>query len=167
MSVEFSNTYQEVLLDNLMVIIKQNFMFQTQLKMAENVGNKNAELQNQTNQLVEENNHLRVKLSEIEAYKSKIDTNNSAHEEKTRIQMALNDEMKKTKALEKNLIESDTEIKELKDYITKLEEIAPITKLKKINPNFKDDRKTEIVETAIEPTPINPLPIKVNDGSSF
>ena len=39
MSVEFSNTYQEILLDNLVSIIKQNFIFQTQLKLAEN-GNK-------------------------------------------------------------------------------------------------------------------------------
>ena len=38
MSVEFSNAYQEILLDNLMSIIKQNFVFQTQLKMTEDVG---------------------------------------------------------------------------------------------------------------------------------
>ena len=38
MSVEFSNAYQEILLDNLMSIIKQNFIFQTQLKLAESSG---------------------------------------------------------------------------------------------------------------------------------
>ena len=41
MSVEFSNTYQEILLDNLVSIIKQNFVFQTQLKLAENDARRN------------------------------------------------------------------------------------------------------------------------------
>ncbi len=42
MSVEFSNAYQEILLDNLVAIIKQNFVFQTQLKLAENTGKATA-----------------------------------------------------------------------------------------------------------------------------
>ncbi len=45
MSVEFSNAYQEILLENLMTIIKQNFMFQTQLKLTEDTGKQRAELE--------------------------------------------------------------------------------------------------------------------------
>jgi hypothetical protein len=45
MSVEFSNAYQEILLDNIVSIIKQNFIFQTQLKLTENSGKAKDELQ--------------------------------------------------------------------------------------------------------------------------
>ena len=41
MSVEFSNAYQEILLDNFNSVIKQNMMFQTQLKMAEEMQKNN------------------------------------------------------------------------------------------------------------------------------
>ena len=51
MSVEFSNAYQEILLENLMSIIKQNFMFQTQLKMFEESGKEKEELQAKYNEL--------------------------------------------------------------------------------------------------------------------
>jgi len=167
MNADFSNTYQEVLLDNLMVIIKQNFMFQTQLKMAENVGNKNAELQSQLQRLNEETNTLREKAKEADVYKSRVQTDTSAHEEKNRIQAALNAEMKKTSALEKQLDNLKIELETCKQYTKQLEEIAPITKLKKVNPSFKEIKKTEIVETAVESALQNLTEIKVNDGSSF
>mgnify|MGYP003345724111 FL=1 len=51
MSVEFSNAYQEILFDNLVSIIKQNFMFQTQLKLAEDTGKVKEELQAKYNEL--------------------------------------------------------------------------------------------------------------------
>jgi predicted RNase H-like nuclease (RuvC/YqgF family) len=167
MNADFSNTYQEVLLDNLMVIIKQNFMFQTQLKMAENVGNKNTELQSQIQKLYEENISLSERAKEADSYKSRAETNTSAHEEKNRIQIALNGEMKKTAALQKELDNLKEELDTLKSYVKNLEEIAPVTKLKKINPSIKSERKVETVETVIEPTPIVSLPTKANDGSSF
>jgi len=52
MSVEFSNAYQEILLDNLVAIIKQNFIFQTQLKLAEDSGKATAEIQAKYNELI-------------------------------------------------------------------------------------------------------------------
>ena len=45
MSVEFSNVYQEVLLENLDAILKQNFMFQARIKLFEKEANSKAELQ--------------------------------------------------------------------------------------------------------------------------
>ena len=61
MSVEFSNTYQDILLDNLVSIIKQNFIFQTQLKLAESTGKDKTELQNSYDILNGENVSLRQK----------------------------------------------------------------------------------------------------------
>ena len=145
MSVEFSNAYQEILLDNLMAIIKQNFVFQTQLKLAEETGKAKAELQAKYDELM----------------KSRLNVNDTAHEEKTRIQGALNDVMKKKSGLEKELQERNTEIAELKEYISKLEGIVPQSKLKKINPE-------KVIDEKIEEQPVSDLfTIKANDGSSF
>jgi predicted RNase H-like nuclease (RuvC/YqgF family) len=167
MNADFSNTYQEVLFDNLMVIIKQNFMFQTQLKLAENVGNKNAELQAQIQKIIEENISLSEKAKEADSYKSRVETNVSAHEEKNRIQIALNAEMRKTATLQKELDDLKEELNILKSYVKNLEEIAPATKLKKINSSVKTESTSETAKTAIEPTTNASLPIKANDGSSF
>jgi len=162
MSAEFSNAYQEILLDNLMSIIKQNFIFQTQLKLIEDVGNQKNELQAKYNELIASVDSMRTQLDDAERLKSIAKTNDSAHQEKQRIQAALNDEMKKSVRLIKDLEDKNTEITKLKEYITKLEEIAPASKLKKINPEKAIE--TPKVE---EPAPIDLFAIKENDGSSF
>jgi len=162
MSAEFSNAYQEILLDNLISIIKQNFIFQTQLKLIEDVGKQKNELEAKYNELIASVDSMRTQLDEAERLKSIAKTNDSAHQEKQRIQAALNDEMKKSVRLIKDLEEKNTEIIKLKEYITKLEEIAPASKLKKINPEKAIE--TPKVE---EPAPIDLFAIKENDGSSF
>jgi len=162
MSAEFSNAYQEILLDNLISIIKQNFIFQTQLKLIEDVGKQKAELQAKYNELVASIESMQTRLGEAERLKSISKSNDSAHQEKQRIQAALNDEMKRSVKLTKDLEEKDTEIIKLKEYITKLEEIAPASKLKKINPE-KAIEKPKIEE----PAPVDLFAIKENDGSSF
>ena len=154
MSVEFSNAYQEILLDNLVAIIKQNFVFQTQLKIAEDNGKAKNEIQAKYDELIKAHEVLKD-------FKAKADVNASAHEEKSRVQGALNDSMKKNAALQKNLEAKDTEIAILKDYIEKLENIATPSKLKKINP------EKFAVEESIEQPASDLFAIKVNDGSSF
>jgi hypothetical protein len=148
MSVEFSNAYQEILLDNLVAIIKQNFVFQTQLKLAEDSGRVKEEIQTKYNDLVKVHEVLKEQLSEAQNVKLKSDMSASVHEEKSRLQSALNDMMKKKVVLEKEVQEKNSEIENLKEYITKLEGIAPQSKLKKINPEAVTETKTiENVET--------------------
>jgi len=154
MSVEFSNAYQEILLDNLVAIIKQNFVFQTQLKLAENTGKATAEIQEKYNELLQA-------YEAVKDLKTKVDVNASAHEDKSRLQGALNDSMKHTTALQKQLEEKNTEIASLNEYIEKLETIATPSKLKKLNP----EKFTE--ENIVEQPVSNLFAIKVNDGSSF
>jgi len=166
MSVEFSNAYQEILLENLITIIKQNFMFQTQLKLTEDTGKQRAELEAKYNEIVGQWNSVQGRLEEIESYKQRAENNTSAHQEKTRIQTALNDEMKKTGRLKVELEEKEGEISKLKDYISKLEEIAPMAKLKKINPE-KASALTPAPIAVEEPAPMNLFKIEANDGSSF
>jgi len=154
MSVEFSNAYQEILLENLVAIIKQNFVFQTQLKLAEDSGKAKTEIQAKYDELIRAHEALKE-------FKAKADVNSSAHEEKSRLQSALNDSMKKFTALQKDLEAKDTEIASLKEYIEKLESIATPSKLKKLNPEkFVDEKPVE------QPTS-DLFAIKVNDGSSF
>ena len=154
MSVEFSNAYQEILLDNLVAIIKQNFIFQTQLKIVEESGKAKTEIQAKYDELIRAHEALKE-------FKARADVNNSAHEEKSRLQSALNDTMKKVTKLEKDLAEKDTEIASLNQYIEKLESIATPSKLKKLNPEkFVDEKPVE------QPTS-DLFQIKVNDGSSF
>jgi len=159
MSVEFSNTYQDILLDNLVSIIKQNFIFQTQLKLAESTGKDKTELQNSNDILNGENVSLRQQLSELERLKSRVESNDSAHEEKSRIQTALNDELKRSAELKRTLEERDGEISSLKEQILKLESLVPPPKPKKVNP--------VIVPDTNEPTPLILSKTKVSDGSSF
>ena len=163
MSVEFSNTYQEILLENLMSIIKQNFMFQTQLKMVEETGTQKAELEAKLAEAQKQYNAIRPLVEEIESYKQRALQNTSAHQEKDRIQTALNDYMRKHADLQVVIGEKDGEIAKLKEYIDKLEQAVPISKLKKINPEKKFEEPTPVI------VPEEPPIVKqvVKDGSSF
>lgn len=163
MSADFSNIYQEILLDNLISIIKQNFMFQTQLKMTENIGKQKEELQIKYDELVKKYSSIEPDLKMIEQYKVKANSNDSTHAEKQRIQTALNTEMQKTIKLKKNLETKEAEIQQLKSYIEKLEEIAPATKLKKIN---LQKNKTVVTEVVEDFAPVSLFDLKA-DGGTF
>jgi chromosome segregation ATPase len=183
MSVEFSNTYQEILLENLVAIIKQNFIFQTQIKLAENFSKESQDVKKKLEELTTLYNTAKAELSQLSVYKNKAESNSSAHEEKNRIQAALNDAMKKNSSIQKELDEknneinklkdqSEKEIVELKNYIFQLESIAPVTKLKKINPEktiTKEDtvKVLPVFEEKNDSTKIENKLQKVLDGSTF
>lgn len=157
MSAEFSNAYQEILLENLVSVIKQNFVFQTQLKLTEKIGKEKAELQAKYNDLNSNYESIKNQVESIEQLRARADISNSVSVEKDRIQSALNETMKKNAALMKKLEEKETEILKLKEEISKLSPITPVSTLKIEGVK----RKKEPVESArlvIE---------KVDDGSSF
>ena len=115
MSVEFSNAYQEILLENLMAVIKQNFIFQTQLKLTENSGNEKNDLQERLNTLQSEFDTISNQARDVEVYKSRAEQNSSAHEEKSRIQTALNDTMAENARLKNQVEANQNEIRELRN----------------------------------------------------
>jgi len=115
MSVEFSNAYQEILLENLMAVIKQNFVFQTQLKLTENSGNEKNDLQERLNALQSEFDTISNQAKDVEVYKSRAEQNSSAHEEKSRIQTALNDTMAENARLKNQVEANQNEIRELRN----------------------------------------------------
>jgi len=164
MSVEFSNTYQEILLDNLVSIIKQNFIFQTQLKLAEGGNKDKAELQEKYDTLFSQYESLKSQTPELEALRLRVNTNAGAHEEKSRIQSALYDEMRKSVELKgqlevksSELARQHQEIVDLKNQILKLESSILTSKPKKSNSVFD----------LIESTSLIPSSSKGKDGSTF
>ena len=158
MSVEFSNAYQEILLDNLVGIIKQNFIFQTQIKLLEMNSKDKESLQKSLTDLkakYDELNNLysskQNDLKQIDVYKNKAEQNNTILQEKNRIQTALNDEMRKSSTYKKQLDEKQIELNDLKKYVERLEENVPVTKLKKLKLTENVKIEPPKVEVSIQP----------------
>jgi len=196
MSVEFSNTYQEILLDNFNSVIKQNLMFQTQLKMAEEAqkNNKSDEkinlLNGEYNVLKSDYDNALKKISDLEVRAS---VGQSLHDEKTRVQAALNDELKKaaslntkileqTKIIDEQTLKINEQSKTIDEQTLKINEqsktIEDITKqLEKSNAEI-EDLKSTLEKKESMPTEIQTILPKVKktnskvvnnipDGSSF
>ena len=175
MSVEFSNAYQEILLDNFNSVIKQNMMFQTQLKMAEEA-QKNNKSDDRLNLLNGEYNGLKaeydVALKKISELEVRANVGQSLHDEKTRVQAALNEELRKSTGLNEQLVQQSKTIGEQSKTI---EDIT-----KQLNDSLKEleDLKSTLEKKEPMPTEIqNILPKvkktnskvvdKLSDGSSF
>ena len=132
MSVEFSNAYQEVLIENLDVILKQNFMMQARLKLFEKETNLRAEMQAKIDELTAKHQEALEQIGQTQHYKTQAESNDAIVQEKTRIQSALNDTMRELGAT-KNSLNSITqqlnlkniEVEEMKSRISELEKLIP------------------------------------------
>ena len=175
MSVEFSNAYQEILLDNFNSVIKQNMMFQTQLKMAEEA-QKNNKSDDKINLLNNDNIALQTKcdslLKTISELEIRANVGQSLHDEKTRIQAALNEELRKSAGLNEQIVQQSKTIEEQSKTI---EDIT-----KQLNDSLKEieDFKSTLEKKESMPTEIQTILPKVKktnskvvnnipDGSSF
>ena len=171
MSVEFSNAYQEVLLENLDVILKQNFMMQARLKLFEKETNLRAEMQAKIDELTVKHQEALEQIGQTQHFKVQAESNDAIVQEKTRIQSALNDTMRELAscrgALEvkdKEVLAKNTELEQLKSRIVELEKLIPP------EPAPKVVKKLTVKSEEIKPidsVPNTPLKIKVDDGSSF
>ena len=132
MSVDFSNAYQEVLLENLDVILKQNFMMQTKLKLFEKEANLRAEMQAKIDDLTVKNQEVLQQVEQTQHYRVQAESNDAIVQEKSRIQSALNDTMQEL-GTTKNSLDSITqelnlknkEVVEMKSRISELEKLVP------------------------------------------
>jgi chromosome segregation ATPase len=168
MSVEFSNVYQGVLLENLDVILKQNFLFQAKLKMLEQELNFRAEMQAKIDELTVKHQEALEQIGQTQHYRTQAESNDAIVQEKTRIQSALNDTMREL-GVTKNSLDSITqqlnlkniEVEEMKSRISELEKlIPPAPKVVK-----KPTVKTEEKPVEISATETNK--IKVEVGGTF
>ena len=126
MDMNYVTAYQEVLLENLDAILKQNFQFQTRLKLYEMDSNKQAELQAKFNELSANYQEVVNKLDEFknssQVYKVQAESSDAIVQEKNRIQSALNDAMREITVLNQSIQTKDREISDLKDIIAKPKE---------------------------------------------
>lgn len=175
MSVEFSNAYQEILLDNFNSVIKQNMMFQTQLKMAEEA-QKNNKSDERLNLLNGEYNGLKAeydaalkKISELEV---RANVGQSLHDEKTRVQSALNEELRKSAVSNETIVQQSKKIEEqsktIEDITKQLNNcIIEIEDLKSTLEK-KESMPTEIQNILPKVKKTNSKVLdKLSDGSSF
>ena len=125
MNVEFSNAYQEVLLENLDVILKQNFMMQTRLKLLEKEANVRAEMQAKIDELTVKHQEALEQIGQSQHYKVQAESNNSIVQEKNRIQSALNDASRELGNTKSSLEAREKEVEEMKFRIFELEKLVP------------------------------------------
>lgn len=161
MDVNYVTAYQEVLLENLDAILKQNFQFQTRLKLYEKDSNKQAELQAKFNELLANYQEAVNKLEEFknssQVYKVQAESNDAIVQEKNRIQSALNDAMREITVLNQSIQTKDKEISDLKDIIAKPKEEE---KPKKSAVKKVEDKPEE---TKIE----NAVQFKIDSNNTF
>jgi len=163
MSVEFSNAYQEVLLENLDAILKQNFMFQARLKLLEKEANIKTELQVKLDDVTAKYQDALSQVGQAEQYKVQASSNDAIVQEKTRIQSALNDTMRELDSTKSVLERSQAEIGELKTQILELQKLippAPKTPVKKTTVKTEETKPDDSASTDL-------FQIKVDGGSSF
>ena len=155
MSVEFSNAYQEVLLENLDVILKQNFMMQARLKLFEKETNLRAEMQAKIDELTVKHQEALEQIGQTQHYRVQAESNDAIVQEKTRIQSALNDTMREL-GTTKNSLDSITqqlnlkniEVEEMKFRISELEKlITPAPKVVKKLTVKTEEKPVEISAT--------------------
>ena len=183
----FINAYNEVILENLHAIMKQNFMFQTQIKFLEQRVNeipemekkladfektKSIELKQFENSAGDKNNlanEVSALKHEIENKNSIIQNNVTTDNDKHRLQTAVNQQSGEIEKL-KNRIESmEKEIDSQKIYTTQLEEMLPNSKKKKLGIEIPEE-ETPKIEAKKEETAVisNVTPLKVESaGGTF
>mgnify|MGYP000391983854 FL=1 len=148
MNVEFSNAYQEVLLENLDVILKQNFMMQARLKLFEKETNLRAEMQAKIDELTVKHQEALEQIGQTQHFKVQAESNDAIVQEKTRIQSALNDTMREL-GTTKNSLDSITqqlnlkniEVEEMKSSISELEKLIPLAPKVVKKPTVKTEEK--------------------------
>ena len=149
MSVEFSNLYQEVLLENLDVILKQNFMMQARLKMFEKEANVHAEMQARIDELTVKHQEALEKIGQTQHYKTQAESNDAIVQEKTRIQSALNDTMRELGITKSALEAREKEIQQMNSRILELEKLIPSASkvIKKVTVKSIEEKPVEISAT--------------------
>ena len=176
MDGKFLSTYNEVILDNFNAVLKQNFMFQTQIKILEEQIKEKSELETKLASLSSEKNDIVELRAEIDGLKAELDNKNLAIQnlnntdsERHRLQTAVNNQMKEIEGLKSQVgslqngkdsevqsvkNQKDSEIRLLKDkekeqlnYIAQLEEMLPNSKKKKLGIEIPEEQKPTIEES--------------------
>ena len=148
MDGKFLDVYNEVVLENFYAVLKQNFMFQTQLKFAEEQTKKVSELEKKLADLSSENLDANMLRDEIDSLKNTItqkdaiiQSSSNTDNERHRLQTAVNNQMKEIEGLKKTIDDLQKKQKDQQEYVTQLEEMLPNSKKKKLGIEIPEEPK--------------------------
>jgi chromosome segregation ATPase len=166
MDVKFLSAYNEVAQDNFIAVVRQNLVFQTQIKVLEDqvklVGDlqkkieENSELQREYKKVLAENTDLKNQLNNANSI---VANNNKTNSEQNRIQSALNEKMREFNTLKQSFDRLENQLKDNTVYIEQLHEMLPNAKRKKLGLPIEEKTK--------ETTDDNSSSIEVSSGGSF
>jgi DNA polymerase II large subunit len=148
MDGKFLDVYNEVILDNFNAVLKQNFMFQTQLKFAEEKAKEVGELEKKLAALTSENSDANILREEIKTLKETISqkdaiiqSSSNTDNERHRLQTAVNNQMKEIEGLKKTIDDLQQKQKDQQVYVIQLEEMLPNSKKKKLGIELPEEQK--------------------------
>ena len=141
--VNFINSYNEIVFENFIAVLKQNMVFQTQLKLLEAKVAKLDEVEKQLAAIKEQQheiNQLHVTVQslndELSGKNAQIQNQSSVSADHYRIQAALNEKTRECDSLQGSMRETtlalEQTIQQQIDYIKKLEDLLPNNKRKKL-----------------------------------
>jgi predicted RNase H-like nuclease (RuvC/YqgF family) len=149
----FINVYNDVVLENFTAVLKQNFMFQTQIKFFEERVKEIPALQEKGNSydsVVREKNELQNKIvsltSEVENKDTIIKNSSNSDADKHRLQTALNEQARELERLSNKVSDIENDIADKNYYIKQLEDMLPNSKRKKLGLEIIESAKEEVEE---------------------
>ena len=149
----FLNVYNEVVLENFTAVLKQNFMFQTQIKFLDEKVKEIPALQEKGNSydsVVREKNELQNKIvsltSEVENKDNIIKNSSNSDADKHRLQTALNEQARELERLSNKVSDIENDIADKNYYIKQLEDMLPNSKRKKLGLEIIESAKEEVEE---------------------
>lgn len=126
--LNFLNTYVTVVDENIAAVIKQNFLFQTQLKIAETKLAQMDDAIKVADDLTAQNKELQRRITELVSLTSSYKT---VDEDKSRLQVSLNETSQTKNQLQAELNAAQQELARLR------KQVEEIDTLRKENTSFK------------------------------
>jgi len=163
MDTKFLTAYNEISLENFIAVVKQNLIFQAQIKILSDENKLIPDLQKNREEFLSLNEKYKEISQEKEILQRKLNEKDSiilnsskVDAEKFRIQTALNSKTKEFSILKEAFESLQTELNNEKESNKKLKEMIPLSKRKKI----KEEVKKEVKE---DPTTLK----VVSSGGTF
>ena len=188
MDTKFLTYFNEVAQDNFIAVVKQNLVFQAQIKLLDDEVKKIPGLLETIENLEETKKEVQGFIEEVTDLKNQLEhkdtiirNNSNSDADKHRIQTALNTQAQEIQILNNKLAEVEKasdklnaklkqQVNEQKEYIAQLEEMLPNSKKKKLGIAVEVPVTTEIVtEEKVEDTPkIDDVKLKIqSSGGTF
>jgi len=172
---QFITAYNEVILDNMNAVLKQNFIFQTQLKFVEDKDKEIGELKEQLAKFqdLEKNNNQTKSETEKTLSDLRSEVNNLKHQlnnkedelkkssntdaDRHRLQSAVNSQMREIETLKNQVSKLELEKNKFadesnqqKEYIKQIEDMLPKTKKKQLGISEELTQENNEPETKID-----------------